>query len=431
MRRRPGAVSVCHDAGASRAGLTSARRAAAPPPAAEFVPPRRASRGLVDHRLPLAEREPHQRPRRPPTSRRTRRSGSPPRPRARGSSRQNAAPSPSTRRVDEVRAGRPAAARARPPAAPRTGGRAWRAKLGRQPRVERRRRRPAPPRPRAGTASPPANDRNCLAARTPADQRRRPARPADLPARHRERLAERGDRQRALGHPVERRERDVLALVDEVLVDLVGRPRPDRARRQSAARPARARRARTPCRSGCAASSAAPAACAASPPPPARPGRSSSPAAAASPPAAGAPAIAMLAAYESYSGSNTTTSSPGSSSPSIAAAIASVAPKVTCTSSTLEAVEALLVRGDRVPQRRHARPAARTGCARPAAPRRRPRAPRSGPSSSGNPWPRLTAPVRSASADISVKIVVPNPARREATTGAAYASQSPRASSAA
>ena len=32
-----------------------------------------------------------------------------------------------------------------------------------------------------------------------------------------------------------------------------------------------------------------------------------------------------------------------------------------------------------------------------------------GPSSSGKPWPRLIAPVRSASADISVKMVVPNP----------------------
>src|SRR5919108_4657317 len=39
-----------------------------------------------------------------------------------------------------------------------------------------------------------------------------------------------------------------------------------------------------------------------------------------------------------------------------------------------------------------------------------------GPSSSGNPWPRLIAPVRSASADISVKIVVPKPARRDAIT---------------
>jgi hypothetical protein len=40
-----------------------------------------------------------------------------------------------------------------------------------------------------------------------------------------------------------------------------------------------------------------------------------------------------------------------------------------------------------------------------------------GPSSSGKPCPRLIAPVRSASADISVKIVVPKPARREAITG--------------
>ena len=31
-----------------------------------------------------------------------------------------------------------------------------------------------------------------------------------------------------------------------------------------------------------------------------------------------------------------------------------------------------------------------------------------GPSVSGKPWPRLTAPVRTASADISAKIVVPN-----------------------
>ena len=33
-----------------------------------------------------------------------------------------------------------------------------------------------------------------------------------------------------------------------------------------------------------------------------------------------------------------------------------------------------------------------------------------GPSVSGKPWPRLIAPVRVASADISAKIVVPNPA---------------------
>ena len=35
-----------------------------------------------------------------------------------------------------------------------------------------------------------------------------------------------------------------------------------------------------------------------------------------------------------------------------------------------------------------------------------------GPSSSGNPCPRLMAPVATASADISAKIVVPSPARR-------------------
>ena len=39
-----------------------------------------------------------------------------------------------------------------------------------------------------------------------------------------------------------------------------------------------------------------------------------------------------------------------------------------------------------------------------------------GPSVSGNPCPRLTAPVRTASADISVKMVVPN-GRIRATSG--------------
>src|SRR5215813_1103179 len=39
-----------------------------------------------------------------------------------------------------------------------------------------------------------------------------------------------------------------------------------------------------------------------------------------------------------------------------------------------------------------------------------------GPSVSGNPWPRLTLPVATASADISAKIVVPNPCIR-ATSG--------------
>src|SRR4051795_11420140 len=42
-----------------------------------------------------------------------------------------------------------------------------------------------------------------------------------------------------------------------------------------------------------------------------------------------------------------------------------------------------------------------------------------GPSVSGKPWPRLIEPVRSASADISVKMVVPKPASRSAGTGSA------------
>src|SRR3954463_7168503 len=41
-----------------------------------------------------------------------------------------------------------------------------------------------------------------------------------------------------------------------------------------------------------------------------------------------------------------------------------------------------------------------------------------GPSVSGKPWPRFTAPVRTASADISAKTVVPKPCRRSAREGA-------------
>ena len=37
-----------------------------------------------------------------------------------------------------------------------------------------------------------------------------------------------------------------------------------------------------------------------------------------------------------------------------------------------------------------------------------------GPLRSGKPWPRLTEPVRTASADISAKIVLPTPSRRRA-----------------
>ena len=54
------------------------------------------------------------------------------------------------------------------------------------------------------------------------DQLGGPAHPADLPPGERERLAARRDRERALAHPGQRRERDVLALEHEVLVDLVG-----------------------------------------------------------------------------------------------------------------------------------------------------------------------------------------------------------------
>ena len=42
-----------------------------------------------------------------------------------------------------------------------------------------------------------------------------------------------------------------------------------------------------------------------------------------------------------------------------------------------------------------------------------------GPSVSGNPCPRLIAPVATASADISAKIVVPNPASLDVSAGRA------------
>ena len=46
-----------------------------------------------------------------------------------------------------------------------------------------------------------------------------------------------------------------------------------------------------------------------------------------------------------------------------------------------------------------------------------------GPSVSGNPWPRLMAPVCVASADISAKIVVPNPCIRSTTESTKKAPQ--------
>ncbi len=56
----------------------------------------------------------------------------------------------------------------------------------------------------------------------PRRQMRRRDRPADLPARERERLAQRRKGHRALPHAGERGQPHVLALEDEPLVDLVG-----------------------------------------------------------------------------------------------------------------------------------------------------------------------------------------------------------------
>ncbi len=79
----------------------------------------------------------------------------------------------------------------------------------------------------------------------------------------------------------------------------------------------------------------------------------------------------------------------------------------------LDAVEALLVSGDRRTQLRNPRPGAYW--LRPA---RIAAAAASmisaGPSTSGNPWPRLIESVARASADISAKIVVPRPSSRVA-----------------
>ena len=54
------------------------------------------------------------------------------------------------------------------------------------------------------------------------DELGRRADPADLPAGERERLAARRDRDRAVAHPGQRRDRHVLTVEHEVLVDLVG-----------------------------------------------------------------------------------------------------------------------------------------------------------------------------------------------------------------
>ena len=79
----------------------------------------------------------------------------------------------------------------------------------------------------------------------------------------------------------------------------------------------------------------------------------------------------------------------------------------------VQAVEALLVLGDRRGGARGRRGRAGTGCrGRGGWRRRRPGRSRAGPSRSGKPWPRLIDPVATARADISAKIVVPRPARR-------------------
>ena len=96
----------------------------------------------------------------------------------------------------------------------------------------------------------------------------------------------------------------------------------------------------------------------------------------------------------------------------------------------LEPVEAPLVRGDRRAQLRDARARRVLVVAARGSPRPPPRAPRLGPSVSGKPWPRLIAPVRAASADISAKIVVPKPASLPVRSGAGRAAMrgEPRAS---
>ena len=114
-------------------------------------------------------------------------------------------------------------------------------------------------------------------------------------------------------------------------------------------------------------------------------------------------------------GSNTTTSSPGSTNARIALASASVAPTVTRTSVSGEtsspyqwcwcaAIASSSVRSPRAggywfaPSAMAWRAAASTA---------------SGPSASGKPWPRLSAPVSAASAVMREKIVCP-PAGRMA-----------------
>ena len=93
----------------------------------------------------------------------------------------------------------------------------------RRARRTRRRRGRAPVATACWNGPDPTNVRNCFTARTAATAAAGPGHPADLPAGGGERLAGRRDRQGALAHPRQRRDRHVLDAVErQVLVDLVG-----------------------------------------------------------------------------------------------------------------------------------------------------------------------------------------------------------------
>ena len=84
---------------------------------------------------------------------------------------------------------------------------------------------------------------------------------------------------------------------------------------------------------------------------------------------------------------------------------------------------ALLVARDRGPQGGDADAGGVLVGAVPRAPPRPPRSPTRGPSTSGKPWPRLIAPVRTASADISLKTVGGMWARRRDSGDVAHADE--------
>ena len=173
-----------------------------------------------------------------------------------GSSRQNAArrprPAPHVG-VDEVRALRCEQRRSPPPRSP-AHSRSRLAAQRRRERVARARAAPSAAAAACWSGVPPANVRYCLTPRTAATSSARPARPADLPAGERERLAEREIVSVRSAIPGQRRERDVLAVVDQVLVDLVGDARSRSCSTQTAASASSSPRVEAPGRSGCAAS---------------------------------------------------------------------------------------------------------------------------------------------------------------------------------